>query len=394
MAKEKSDYKAKFDLSDDIAYLNCAYMGPLPNATVAAGEAALRQLARPYQIGPKDFFEPVTAVRTRFARLISAAEPARIAVTPSASYGIANAARQIRPRKGSTIIVPAGQFPSNVYAWRQLCADFGCTLLTVPAPPAGDGRGRRWSQALLEAIDDRTAVLALAPLNWTDGTLFDLQALRAATRAHNALLIVDGSQWIGAQPFDVEALQPDALIVAGYKWLLSPYGSGFAWYGGFFDDGVPIEQNWITRKDSDNFREMLNYDREMRPVGMRFSSGQHPAQAQIAMQAASLAQLLEWDVTARLPQHVTALQAPYLDALREMGYWLEAPEFRAGHLFGIYAPPGVDPAALQARLRAAGVIVSLYGNVLRVSLHLFNDESQVARLVEVLKSAYLKGTTT
>ncbi len=42
-------------------------------------------------------------------------------------------------------------------------------------------------------------------------------------------------------PFDVEAVQPDALICATYKWLLGPYSVSLAYFGPRFDDDVPLE---------------------------------------------------------------------------------------------------------------------------------------------------------
>ena len=77
--------------------------------------------------------------------------------------------------------------------------------------------------------------------------LFDLNTVRQRTREVGAWLVIDGTQSIGALPFDVEELQPDALVVAGYKSMMGPYSIGMAYYGDALDGGIPVEQNWISR---------------------------------------------------------------------------------------------------------------------------------------------------
>src|SRR5262245_7608456 len=62
-----------FEIPDDIAYFNCAYMSPLPRASVAAGECGLARKTRPWTITPDDFFNASEVVRARFAGLINAA---------------------------------------------------------------------------------------------------------------------------------------------------------------------------------------------------------------------------------------------------------------------------------------------------------------------------------
>ena len=64
-------------------------------------------------------------------------------------------------------------------------------------------------------------------VHWADGTIFDLEKIRKKTKEVGALLIVDGTQSVGAMPFDVNKIKPDALVCAAYKWLMGPYGSAF-----------------------------------------------------------------------------------------------------------------------------------------------------------------------
>src|SRR5579863_5591582 len=101
--------RALFDIPDDVAYLNCAYMSPLPRSAIAAGERGLRRKAQPWQITPDDFFSGSEAVRGLFARLINASAD-DIAFAPAVSYGLAQAANNIPLRATQTVVTLAEQF--------------------------------------------------------------------------------------------------------------------------------------------------------------------------------------------------------------------------------------------------------------------------------------------
>src|ERR1700721_398153 len=92
-----------FDIPDDVAFLNCAYMAALPKASVAAGEAGLRRKSRPWSVAPADFFTGSEAVRASFARLINARAD-DIAIVPAVSYGMAQAASNIALAKSQTVV--------------------------------------------------------------------------------------------------------------------------------------------------------------------------------------------------------------------------------------------------------------------------------------------------
>ena len=143
-----------FDIPDDVAFLNCAYMSPLPKASVVAGERGLQRKQNPWGIAPKDFFTGSEAVRALFARLINA-EPGDIAFAPAVSYGMAQAAANITLSKSQTIVTLAEQFPSNVYPWMDLAERTGARFVTVPRPADDD-----WTAALLASIDPSTGVVA------------------------------------------------------------------------------------------------------------------------------------------------------------------------------------------------------------------------------------------
>ena len=167
------------------------------------------------------------------------------------------------------------QFPSNYYPWKKLVEEQDGFLKMVEAPQSFEDRAKVWNQRLLDSIDENTAVVSLGNVHWADGTLIDLKAVRQKTEKYGALMIVDGTQSVGALPFDIETIKPDALICAGYKWLLGPYGTAMAYYGPTFDNGSPIEENWINRLNSEDFQGLVIYQDQYKPKAARYSVGQN-----------------------------------------------------------------------------------------------------------------------
>jgi selenocysteine lyase/cysteine desulfurase len=377
--------KDKFSLNSEVTYLNNAYFAPSMIRSQEAGKRAIERIANPWQVGKDDFFEPVQQLRELFSKLIDNSDPNRVALIPSASYGLSNVAAQIKLESQENVVVADGQFPSNIYPWMRITDEAGAELRRVAAP-TGIRKGKEWNQLLLDAINDQTRLVSVPPIMWSDGTLFDLMALREKTRKHDALFVIDGSQWIGAQPFSIEHIQPDALITAGYKWLLGPYGLGLAYYGEYFDHGTPIEDNWIIREGSDDFRNLINYSRELRPKGQRYSMGEHASLIHLPMLLESMTQVMEWGI-GNLSEYTQNLSRFAVEELSAFGEF-EDESYRASHLFGFNLPDRIDPDQLKAQLDAQRVYISMRGRALRLSINVFNDREDLEKLKSALKKAW------
>jgi selenocysteine lyase/cysteine desulfurase len=376
--------KPHFQLPDDEHYLNCAYMAPISAKVEAAGVAGVGRKRVPSRITQDDFFTEAATARALFARLVNVADSTRIAIIPAASYGLAIAARNLPAARGQHIVVTHEQFPANVHAWRKLATARGVDMRVVMPPESAEGRGRGWNQRVLEAIDRQTAIVAIGHVHWTDGTRFDLEAIGARAREVGAALVVDGTQSVGALPFDVARIQPDALVVATYKWLMGPYSMGFAYLGPRFDEGEPLEETWIGRAGSENFKELVHYRDDYQPGAIRYDVGERTNFALMPMAIAALEQVLEWQ-PARVQEYCGVLTAPLFERVRSMGYAVEDAAYRGAHLFGMRVPAGTDLLAVGEKLRARRVFVSLRGSAIRVAPHVYNDARDVDALLAALE---------
>jgi selenocysteine lyase/cysteine desulfurase len=381
--QELTCQRDEFSLPRDVHYLNCAYMGPLSLATQQAGVAGVLRKANPSTIVASDFYDESDQARALFARLVNVEAANRIAIVPSASYGLATAARNLACAAGQNIVVTAEQFPSNVYVWRKLARQRNAQLRTVSALSLQQ-RGAAWNEALAEAIDERTAIVAVPHVHWTDGTRFDLERIATRARSFGAAVVIDGTQSVGALPFDVQRIKPDALVCAGYKWLLGPYSLGFAYYGPRFDDGEPLEENWIAREGSEDFRALVNYRDQYQPAALRYDMGERSNFALMPMTVTALQQILEWQPE-RIQRYCRDLFAAAMPELRDLGFAVETDDWRGAHLFGVRMPAAIDLAALHADLQRANVAAALRGSALRVAPNVYNDAADVEALMSVLR---------
>src|SRR3712207_1219647 len=257
-----------FEMPEEVAYLNCAYMSPQLRPVREIGERAVARKSRPWEITPGDFFKDVEKTRSLFARLVGA-DAEGVALIPSVSYGIAVAATNVKVEPRNNILILEDQFPSNVYAWRELAARKGAKLVAVPRPADHD-----WTSAVLGHLDENTAVVAVPNCHWTDGSILDLARVGARAREAGAALVVDGIQSLGAHPFDVADVGPDFLVASAYKWLLGPYGVGFMYVGEDYREGAPIEHNWINRRGSEDFSGLVDYEDAFQPGARRYDAGE------------------------------------------------------------------------------------------------------------------------
>ena len=372
--------REKFLLQRKYVYLNCAYMSPLMKKVENAGKKGLIKKRKPYHITGEDFFHDTETLRSLFAQLVGTPQKERIVVIPSVSFGIANVVNNLQKKRGK-IIVAEGQFPSNIYPWLSL-KDKGYEIKIVPAPK-GMKKGEEWNKKIKEAITDDTVLLAIGHVHWADGTLFNLMDFRRKLDQVNGLLVIDGTQSVGALPFNIQEIRPDALICAGYKWLMGPYSIGLAYYGEKFDEGRPVEENWINRENSDDFAGLINYQENYREGALRYEVGEHSNFILVPMMIAAMKQLLTWTPDG-IQKYCDELMREAISLANDLGFESEEYAFRSAHLLGFQLPSTTTSENAMKVFKERKVSVSLRGKIIRVSPHVYNDQMDVRKFVRTL----------
>ena len=365
-----------FDIPDEITYLNCAYFSPQLNEVRHAGYAGVNRKSHPWKVGSEAFFTESEQARDLFAQLIGA-NTDDVAIIPAVSYGIAVAAGLVNVKEGDEIVVLEDQFPSNYYPWLELARTKNARLVTLPRPRDWD-----WTAALLEHINQKTAVVALPNVHWTDGSFINLEIIAEKCRKTGAELVLDVTQSLGALPISVKEMKPGFLVTAAYKWLLGPYSFGFLYVRPDLQNKIPLEHNWLNRKNSEDFGGLVNYQDEFQTGARRFDVGERSNFALMPMVMAALRQIHKWGVP-QIQESLSYLTSLLAAQAKELGLTVAPSQKHAGHILGLRFPQGLPEGILQ-RLAEKNVFVSIRGSAMRVSPHLYNSEEDIMRLIKVL----------
>jgi selenocysteine lyase/cysteine desulfurase len=367
--------KSLFDLSDDATYLNCAYQSPQLKQSTENAIAALGRKARPWTITAADFFEPAEKLRQLFAGLIEAS-PDDIAIVPSISYAMATAASNLTFKKDGHTVMLAEQFPSHVYSWQERTTGDD-RVTTVDRPNTGD-----WTDKVIDAIDDECSVAALPEVHWTDGYRLNLNKISRHCQNTGAALALDLTQSLGAVPFSVKDVDVDFAATSVYKWMLGPAGVCLMYVNPRHHRGRPIEPNWISRQDSQDFAGLTDYTRDFQPGARRYDAGGRANLSNMEIAISAQEQIQQWGVE-NISAYVANLTGLAAQMAAERGLDCTPEAYRSPHIIGITLP-GNKARHIASELSNRQVYVSLRGNKLRIAPHLYNTTDDIHRLFAVL----------
>jgi selenocysteine lyase/cysteine desulfurase len=368
-----------FDIPRDVAYLNAAAWSPLPLAVQEAGRAGVARKGRPWELDPGLGAFQHERCRAAAAALIGAAAE-DVALVSSVSYGVATAGKIFAPPAGTRVLVLQDDHSSPVLEWMARAPAQGFTLDTVQRPADGD-----WTAAVEDAIARPGAPVSLASISnvhWSDGGAIDLARIAPLLRARGAALLVDATHGAGVMPIDVKVIDPDFLIFPTYKWVLGPYGRAFLYIAKRRQDGVPLEQTPFGRKSVSSERVPYFADLDYAPTARRFDMGERDHFIGLDMAATGMEMMADWGAPA-IVQRLTMLTERIARGVRGIGVDVPEPHLRAPHILSLAFKGGM-PAGLIEGLASEGVYVAPRLGRMRISPHVYNDEADVDRFVEVL----------
>jgi selenocysteine lyase/cysteine desulfurase len=357
-------------------YLANASIGPIPERTRLALEAMNAKRTAPHLLPDRDVFPILDAARAAAARLIGA-DAAEIALMPSTSAGLNVAAGVLPFASGDVVLVSNREFPSNVLPWLAL-RRLGIVAEIVPTTPEGFPDEER---LLVRLADPRVRALAMSFVQFSNGYKADLARLGEACRAHDAYLVVDAVQGLGASPLDVRQTPVDLLACGGQKWLLSPWGTGFLYVRRELIPRLePVALGWLSVEGMEDVANLLRYDQPLRRDARRFEVSN--AFQDFLGFATSVALLLELGVAA-VDAYTRSLGEPLIAWARRRGIRVVSPA-DGPHRSAIVCVAPPDPAGTHRRLRQAGVVCSLREGALRFAPHCYNTVAEIERAVGVM----------
>ncbi len=381
--------RAHFPGARDGVYVNVALKGLIPLATAEAAHRHVEETL--HARGNKDEYRAsVERCRAMLAALLGA-HADEVAITKNVSEALNLFASSLPWKPGDNVVLcPELEHPNNVFLWYNLRKLRGIEVRTVPPD-----EGRLPTEAFAKAVDERTALVTVPHVTFSPGFVTDVRAVADASHARGALLLVDAAQSVGSLVCDVEELGIDALAVATQKSLLAFYGLGFLYVRRTLAES--LIPGHVARYGMDLGTESGETARaggEELPYAAgarRFDLGNYNYLGAQAAEA-SLDLIASIGVP-RIEAHVRALSATLVEGLLELGLPVAGgpPGPHLGHIVAVGKSGGGhhdtadDPAMndLYHHLTAHGVHLSVRKGVLRISLGLYNDASDVEKILEL-----------
>lgn len=356
-------------------YVNNAAVSPMPRSVQLASDqfnslvveklGNARALALP-------FFDKG---RELAAKLVGSSSK-NVAYVQNTSHGLSLVALGVDWRPGDNLVVCEQEFPSNYLCWIQL-SSIGVEIRRVASPD-----GKLEPDHIRHAMDGRTRVVTLSHVQFYSGFRADVASFAHLCAEYGALLVVDGTQSVGALSLDVGETGVDVLVVSAHKWLMGPRGIGFA---AFSDRALgqitPRIVGWLSVNDPFEFRQTLDF----LPDARKFEPGT-PNGAGIFGLTARLSQIDELGIK-WVEKRVLGLNELLCEHSLRCGIQpVYQFEHRSRSGICLIRKPGLAVSEMYSLLMANGIFASIRNDAVRISPHFYNTGEEIERIVSVMAS--------
>lgn len=377
IASTRSRLREQMPVAEKWTYFDHAAVAPISGPAQLALRNWVEQAACEGDTVWLDWARQLKEARRAAAQLIGA-DTREIALVPHTTAGINLVAEGLDWQAGDNVVTLDDEFPSNLYPWMHL-ERLGVETRLVPT-----NSGHVELDQLDNYCDDRTRVVSVSWVGYANGCRRDLDSIAEIAHRHGALFFVDAIQGLGVFPLDVTKTPIDCLAADGHKWLLGPEGAGIAFLRReVLSQLTPIGVGWNSVVHAGDFSRI---ELDLKQTADRYEGGSHNMAGFLAL-GASLNLLLELG-TENIAAAILEFTDRAAEQLTELGANVCSPRSEVSSS-GILAVelPGYDTNAVRNHCLEQGVAVACRAGRLRVSAHAYNDDDDLARLLEALRSA-------
>jgi cysteine desulfurase/selenocysteine lyase len=372
------DLADEFPLEERLIYLNHAALSPWPRRTAnAIHQFTDENLYR----GPSNYglwLEAESRLRQRITRLINAPLLDDIALQKNTSEALSAIAMGLSWQSGENVVLPQEEFPSNRLPWESLQTRGVEVRLQVTE------HGAHPEQALMNACDERTRLMAISSVSFSSGIRFDLANLGRFCREHDIIFCVDAIQSLGALPIDVQGQQIDFLACGAHKWLMAPEGIGFLYVGAALRSRLTLHQHgWRMLEKPLSFDQVnASTSRSAR----RFECGTLNTMGIIGLDASlSLIQELGTQAIADRVMDNSRFLVSGLQQITGIKLVTPAASNRHAGIVSLQANNPQSTRTIYAALKHANVLAAMRSGCLRLSPHFYTPRAHLEATLELIE---------
>ena len=370
-----------FVLREDQVYFNNGTMGPTPGYVInKISEHLLHYNVHDAETDYKDGTGPelltgyfsYDSIRQKIGLIINA-DYQSIALTQNATFGMNYVANGLALEAGDEIINTNQEHGGGYGAWMSLAKRHGLVYKQAQIPiPANDPEAL--FDAIFKLVTKKTKVIAIPHIVSVYGTVMPVKAICAEARKRGIFTVLDGAQSVGQVLVDVQDIGCDAYYSSLHKWLLAPAGNGI-----LYINPERIGEIWTTIAS-------YNWDNQT-DHGFRL------------MQNCTGNPALMAGLDASLDFYNTIGQDRWISRIKTLGDYLRNrlqamdritihssthPQMCAG--LTTYALDGWTGPDLQKAMWAQEKLQprSVGTELLRHSVHIYNNESEIDRAIDVM----------
>lgn len=358
------------------AYFDHAAVAPLPEVTRQTIATWAEEAATSGDAVWPQWRAQIEKLRGGFATMIGAQQE-EIALVRNTTEGIGLVAEGYPWQPGDNVVTLDDEFPSNQFPWMNLAR------LGVETRRVATKNGRVDLDAVAAACDDKTRIVTISWVGYATGWRNDVDAVCELAHRRGALLFLDAIQGLGVFPIDVNRTPIDFLAADGHKWLLGPEGAGvFYIRREHLDRLTPLGVGWNSVVSSGDYSHV---ELDLKPSAERYEGGSHNMVGLLALGAS--VELLAQYGAEKISQRVIEITDRFCERLEQLGAVVcsHRDEPRKSGIVA-FETPGQSHVKLRLRCLDEGIVLSVRAGRLRAALHAYNNEDDIERFAQVLKS--------
>lgn len=357
-------------------------MGPCPAKAVAAGIKALKRAADPSFCPHEEWRNIPDEIRNQLANLLQV-NYEQISLNTSVSEVVSTIAAGYPLSENDEVLILKNEYPSDVLPWLLHSEQRGFKIRWIENSDL-ENEGR-WN----DLFTSRTKILVLSQVAFNTGRFWDVTRFKSVLKNRNIFFILDASQSFGGRPLSKDEIECcDVISCVSYKWLLGPYGGGFAYYSNSAIETITRQQaSWLTSPNSQSTGSLLNYTTKTIPGARKFDRGQTSNIVYYKTWGEALKLLKSWNLNT-ISNHNLSLVEEFKSNFPRIKYDMITPLDSHSNILCLKAK-NADTDRLQEKLRSKNIDVSVREGNLRISFHLFNTTEQVHKLLNALDEASL-----